>query len=128
MNQRLKRINELLKREISLVLQKEFVFDHALVTVNAVEITHDLKNGQVYLGIIGSEAAKAAALQLLRSKRGLIQSRVAKRVVLKHTAQLHFHADDSVERGVNVLSIIDSIEIPDELPPTDEGDGSQRHE
>ncbi|MFT5405778.1 MAG: ribosome-binding factor A, partial [Verrucomicrobiales bacterium] len=44
MRQRLMRINELLKREISLVFQKDFVFANALVTVNAVEISPDLRN------------------------------------------------------------------------------------
>ena len=122
MNQRLKRINELLKREISLLFQKDFVFGDALVTVNAVEITPDLKQAQVYLGVIGSEALKEKVLQEVTGKRGFIQGRVSKRVVLKHTPQLQFHVDDSVERGVNVLTLIDSIEIPEELPPLDEED------
>lgn len=119
MNHRLKRINELLKREISTIFQKEFVFRNCLVTVNAIEINQDLRDARVFLGIVGNEGAKEDALDLIRSKRALIQTRVSKRVVLRQTPHLEFRVDDSVERGVRVISIMDQIDIPDELPPLD---------
>ncbi len=117
MSQRLKRVNELLKREISLLFQKDFVFEGVLVTVNAVEIAPDLKQALVYVGILGPERERDAALRQITSRRGFIQNRVAKRVVLRETPQLQFRCDDSVERGSNVLSVMDEIDIPDELPP-----------
>ena len=117
MRQRLKRINELLKREISLVFQKDFVFGNALVTVNAVEISPDLRNATVYVGIIGPESDRRKALAHMAERRGFIQNRVAKRVVLRETAHLVFRSDDSVERGTDVISLIDGIDIPEELPP-----------
>ncbi|MEO0416630.1 MAG: ribosome-binding factor A, partial [Verrucomicrobiota bacterium] len=45
----------------------------------------------------------------LNSKHGYIQSEVMKRVVLKYTPSLEFRSDDSVERGVRVMSILDDI-------------------
>lgn len=117
MKERLKRVNELLKREISSLFQKDFTFDGALVTVNEVTITQDLKQAQVYLGVLGSEAHKREILEKLQARRPLIQERLSKRVILKHTPQLQFKVDDSVERGVRILSLIDGLDIPDELPP-----------
>jgi ribosome-binding factor A len=43
---------------------------------------------------------------------------VMKRVVLKYTPRLHFHADHSIERGVNMVSLLDSI--AEDLPPDEE--------
>lgn len=117
MRHRLKRVNELLKREISLLFQKDFAFGNALVTVNAVEIAPDLKQATVFVGILGSKIDRKRALELMVERRAFIQARVSKRVVLRETPQLSFRCDDSVERGSHVLSIIDQIEIPDELPP-----------
>ena len=44
MSRRTDRVNELLKREISGVLQRDFEWDGSLVTVNAVEVSQDLKD------------------------------------------------------------------------------------
>ncbi len=119
MRHRLKRVNELLKREISLLFQKDFVFGNALVTVNAVEIAPDLKQATVYVGILGPAKDCREALEQMTARRGFIQTRVSKRVVLRETPQLCFRCDDSVERGSHILSIMDQIDIPDELPPED---------
>ncbi len=116
MKHRLKRINELLKREISQLFQKDFVFN-ALVTVNDVEITPDLKQATVYLGILGTEGESNDVFNQVNARRGFIQSRISKRVTLKETPQLLFRGDDSVARGSRVISLMDEIEIPDELPP-----------
>ena len=117
MKHRLKRVNELLKREISLVFQKDFVFENALVTVNSVEIAPDLRQAMVYLGIIAPDNARKKVLDLVTARRGFVQGKIAKRVVLRVTPQLMFRGDESVERGSHILSIIDDIDIPDELPP-----------
>jgi len=43
MSQRLDRINELMKREISTVILKEFEFPGSLVTISDVQVTQDLR-------------------------------------------------------------------------------------
>ncbi len=120
MKHRLKRVNELLKREISLVLQKDFVFDNALVTVNSVEIAPDLRQAMVYVGVIAPDKGRRKALEQLGKKRVLIQGKIAKRVTLRETPHLMFRCDESVERGSHIISLIDGIDIPDELPPATE--------
>ena len=117
MSPRLHRVNELLKQEISLIFQKDFVFTNVLVTVNAVEITTDLKQAMVYVGILGPEGDRKRALGHMAKRRGFIQGRIAKRITLRETPQLMFRIDDSVKRGSSVISIMEDIDIPDELPP-----------
>ena len=58
MSQRLDRVNELLRREISTVLQRDFEFGGSLVTVNGVEITQDLREAKVFVGVLGGHASK----------------------------------------------------------------------
>ncbi|MAS92597.1 MAG: ribosome-binding factor A [Verrucomicrobiales bacterium] len=117
MSQRISRINELLKREISSCIEKNFEFPNMLVTVHAVETAVDLKAAKVYIGVIGSETDRANVVRKLNAKHGFIQGVVSKRVVLRYTPQLTFFADDSIERGVRVLNILDEIgeiDLPDD--------------
>jgi len=117
MSQRLDRINELLRREISACIEKSFEFPDVLVTVHAVETAVDLKDASVYIGVIGTPDQARSVLGKLNAKRGFIQSTVMKRVVLRNTPHLHFKIDDSVERGVRILNLLDEIgeiELPDD--------------
>ena len=109
MKHRMLRVKELIKRELSDAIQKELTFDGVLVTINEVDVTPDLKQGHVYVGIVGDEKKKRKALEHLKSKRGLLQRMVSKRVVLKYFPQLQFKEDDSVARGVDVISLMDEI-------------------
>ena len=117
MSQRISRVNELLKREISSCIEKNFEFPNVLVTIHAVETAVDLKAAKVFVGVIGSPQETEDVIRKLNNKHGFIQSAVMKRVVLRYTPHLTFTADDSVERGVRVLDILDEIgeiDLPDE--------------
>jgi ribosome-binding factor A len=117
MSQRLDRINELLRREISACIEKHFEFPDTLVTVHDVETAVDLKNANVFIGVIGSPDQGRAVLNKLNGKRGFIQGVVMKRVVLRNTPLLHFKMDDSIERGVRILNLLDEIgdvDLPDD--------------
>ena len=58
MKHRLLRVNELLKRELSTLFVREMTFEDALVTVNQVDVTPDLKSAHVYVSVLGTEGRK----------------------------------------------------------------------
>ena len=68
MSRRIERVNELLKREISAVLQRDFEFDGSLVTINAVEVAQDLKDARVFVGVLGGR--EGAVIERLNNERG----------------------------------------------------------
>ena len=115
MSQRLDRINELLRREISTVLQRDFEFGGALVTVSGVDITQDLREAKVFVGVLGGYGAKV--IEQLTQRRSLIQSRVAKRVVLRCTPKLDFRLDTSAARGVDMINVLDEVDKIPKAPP-----------
>ena len=121
MSRRLDRVNELLKREISSVLQRDFEWKGSLVTVNAVEVSQDLKDARVYIGVLGGHEEKV--IHRLNGERGSIQGRVMKRVVLKNTPVLRFVGDDSVVRGVDIVNLLDEVAELPVAPPEEEGEG-----
>ena len=59
MKHRLLRVNELLKRELSSIITRELSFDGALVTLNKVDVTPDLKHAHAYVSVLGKKDEKA---------------------------------------------------------------------
>jgi len=116
MKHRLPRVNELLKRELSDLLNREVSFEAALVTVQQVDITPDLKHAHVFISVIGSEEQARAAMAALHDQRTNLQRLLARRVVLKYTPHLHFKLDEAIERGTRVINILNQIDIPPDAP------------
>ena len=112
MTHRLRRVQELIRRELGPILERNFTFPGAFVTIHDVNITPDLKQCFVYVGILGEGESPESITRRLNSSRGSIQRDLYKRVVLKNSPTLTFKADDSVERGVRVLNLIENLPPP----------------
>jgi ribosome-binding factor A len=110
MKHRKLRVNELLRRELSAIITREITFEDALVTINQVDVTPDLKNAHVYVSVLGS--AGRSVITQLETQRVVLQTQLARHVVLKYTPHLIFHLDDSIERGTRIIEILQKIETP----------------
>lgn len=108
-SRRLDKVNELMKREIGTFVQKEFEWPGTIVSILDVEITEDLKEGRVWVGVVG-RMAPAQVIEKLSRKRGDIQRAVSRRVVMRNTPRLTFRHDDSARRGVSMVNLLDDIE------------------
>lgn len=119
---RLDKVNELMRREISTVIQRDFEFPDTIVTVAGVEITEDLKEGKVWIGVVG-RMHPDQVLEKLNARHGMVQSLVSKRVVLRNTPRFVFRLDDSAQRGVDMVNLLEDIDknLP-KAPPAPEGE------
>jgi ribosome-binding factor A len=115
MKHRLLRVNEVVKRELSMIITRDMKFADVLVTVNDVDVTPDLRNAHVFVSVLGKGNHKAVIAQL-DENRTILQAELSKHVVLKYTPHLSFHLDESIERGTRVFKILQEIEpaAPDE--------------
>ena len=110
MKNRLVRVRELLQRELGAILARDHAFPSVLVTLNDVDITPDLKHAYFYIGVIGPEHKAQHVVDVLNQKHGELQTRVCKRVILKNTPRFHFRLDHSIERGVRITHIMETID------------------
>lgn len=112
---RIKRVNELLHREIGAalhhILAKDEV-DLSSVTVTHVVTSRNLRQARVLVSVFGQSAERDTILRVLRRRRTEIQEYVHRTVVLKYTPRLKFEIDTSIERGDHVLNILDDLDIP----------------
>jgi ribosome-binding factor A len=103
------RVNEVVKRELSAIVAREMTFEGALVTINHVDVTSDLKNAHVFVSVLGTEA-RESVIGKLASHRATLQAELARHVTMKYTPHLIFHLDDSIERGARVIEIMQEME------------------
>jgi len=89
-----------------------------LVTVTGVSVSPDLREGVVYVSVLGSERKRKATLAGLESAHAVVQARLARELRLKRTPHLTFEYDPSVEQGVRMSKLIDEL-VPDSADDDD---------
>ncbi len=125
MKNRLARVNEVIKRELGMILTREMRFDAPLVTVQSVDITPDLRHCHVYISVLGEPVQHLRAVEKLEQHRGELQALMMKRITLKYTPHLHFKLDSSIERGTRILEIMN--EVDQITPPGSEDDAPEQN-
>ena len=107
---RLNRINEELKKEISNIISFELKNPDAtgLISVTKVKITPDLKYAKVYVSLLNSKN-NDKTMEALKQSSGFIRSLIAKRINLRITPELVFEKDDSMEYGEKIDRILKDL-------------------
>lgn len=107
---RLNRINEELKREISNIINYEVTNSNVtgMVSVTSVKISPDLRYAKVFLSILNSRNTKQT-LAALKSSSGFIRSRIAAKINLRVTPELVFELDESMQYGEKIDTILKDI-------------------
>ncbi len=110
--QRILRIGEEIKREVSDILNVELK-DPGLgkmTSITDVEVTRDLGYARIYVSIYGNEEEQERILKILDKARGFIRSEVGKRVRLRHTPEIEFRLDRSMEYGAHIEQVLKNLE------------------
>jgi ribosome-binding factor A len=111
-DRRVARVSELIKREVSQMLFSDIKDDRVgmgMVSVTAVEVSNDLQHAKVFVSIYGTEDARAETMAGLKSATGYVRSELGHRVRLRRTPEIVFIEDRGIERGTQVLSLINRL-------------------
>ena len=110
MKERLRRMNQLVQREISRAVIEDMSDPRCkLLTISAVRLSSDLKFATVYCGVIGSEDEKQQAIKALDGAKGFIQRKIAENVNLRFTPLLRFELDTSVDESYHINNLLKKI-------------------
>jgi len=111
MARRIEQVNNLIRREISELLQSQ-VKDPRLgnfVIVTEVSASSDLRYAKIFVSCISSEGKKQDMLIRLAAASGFLRNELARRLRLRRIPELSFQWDDSIERGTHLLELIDQV-------------------
>ena len=108
---RIERVNNLIRSEISELLQRQ-VKDPRLgnfVAVTSVSTTSDLRYARIFVSSVGGGVERQEILGVLASASGFIRSQLAKRLKIRRIPELSFQWDDSIERGAHLSQLIEKV-------------------
>ena len=105
------RINGEVQRELSNIIRGEIKDPRIdpMTSVVTVEVAPDLKTCKVYISVLGDKESQKNTILGLKSAEGFIRGRLAQTVNLRNTPLLIFVLDQSIEYGVNMSKLIDSV-------------------
>ncbi len=107
------RVSAQLRRELGTLVHNA-VREHGLpsVSVSDVEITRDMAHAKVFVTALMPERS-AEAVAGLKELGYRLRMDLARAMKLRHVPELHFHYDDSVDRGEHIDNIL--RDLPDTL-------------
>jgi len=113
MNIKIERLESAFEKEISYILMNE-IKDEAIrfVTITGCEITNDLSFAKVYFTVLDSNK-KEDTVKALNKAKSFIRGQLSRRVDIRHTPELTFIFDDSIEYGNRIENIIKEINQED---------------
>ena len=105
---KIERLNNNFQTVISEILHKE-VKNPVLnfVTITGCEITNDLSFCKVYFTTLSDD--KNEVMKDLKSSSSFIRGEISKRVEIRHTPELRFIFDESIEYGNKIEKILKDI-------------------
>ena len=110
---RLTRVNELIKREMSELISRYSISPSPSVLVSVTEVrpSVDLRNATVSVSVFGGDKiAQRMILENLNSSRRDFQSAMARTLGFKHTPVLTFRIDKRVAAGDRVFALLEELE------------------
>jgi len=112
------RLAEQIQRDLSELIRLEVKDPRVgLVTLTGVEVTADYAHAKVFFTVLGDLARVDEARTGLQRASGFLRSALAHGLRTRTVPELHFHYDESVERGSRLSQLIDEAVRSDSGQP-----------
>ena len=121
MGQRVVRVNELLKREISQVLHTRYQADAVHISILSVDVAPNLRSARVYFATHGDTGRREWAERFFSRHHESIRREVGKAVTLKYLPHLEFVYDKGADYGERLNQLLDELGLEGDLPPGQSG-------
>lgn len=116
MSQRLERVGQLIRDEISEILRRD-IHDPLIgfVTITEVEVSPDLRHAKVFFSVLGDMEQVQSSIRGLLRARKYINSRLSERLDLRYTPKLRFVLDETAARAQHLEELLraEQSEFPD---------------
>lgn len=105
------RVNIEVQRALSTLINRELKDPriNPMTTIVGTEVAPDLKTAKIYISVLGDEDSKEATLKGLKSAASFLRGQLARELNLRHTPELTFIIDSSIEYGVNMSKLIEEV-------------------
>ena len=102
------RLGDLMQREISDILHRQIKDPRiGFCTIMRVDVSDDLRHAKVRVSIMGPEDRQKSTLAGLKSATGFIRREIGRRIALRHTPEIVFVFDKSINHSLRVAELIE---------------------
>jgi ribosome-binding factor A len=110
MKYRRQRVQDFLREEISMIIQRE-IKDPGLgfITIIDVKMTEDLKYAKVYYSVFGSEEEKERTAQALKRATSYVKHLLGDKMRMKYMPEITFAYDTDQERAARIDEILKKV-------------------
>jgi len=117
--QRTDRLNREILRILAVAMGRESREESLrFATLSGVEVTRDLSLARVYVQV--DRQRRDEVLKALERASGFLRGRVGRELRIRQTPDLRFILDDSLDRVERITSILNELDIPEDLEPAEE--------
>ena len=111
-SRRQKRIADLIARELSDIIHRRVKDPRVTdVTITGVRVSPDYQCADINFYRLGGDPEKLEdAMKGLKSALGFIRRELGSRLTIRHTPELRFHLDESIDYGDRIDSLLSQIE------------------
>jgi ribosome-binding factor A len=115
MTRRAERVSSIIQQELGYLLREQVNDPRltGLISITKVSTSPDLKHAKVFISTLGDKVNKNEILQGFTAASGFLRRQLANRLKLKHMPELSFHLDDSIERGAEIIRLIEQVASSD---------------
>jgi ribosome-binding factor A len=116
MAHRIERVNNLIRREISELIQHHLRDPrlNEFVAVTEVSTSPDLRYAKVFVSCISGRQEEQKILEVLNAASGFLRTELARKVKMRRIPELGFHWDNSIEHGDHILRLLDQVKTEQE--------------
>ena len=117
MSRRINRVNDLLREEISRIITQDLEDPRLpeVLSITRVDTSPDTRYAKVNVSIFGDDLAKSNTIIALTGASGFIHKKLRRQLRMQNIPLLRFVLDESIEKGTDMLSLIE--EAIADLPP-----------
>jgi len=109
---RTRRVAELIRRALADIIRDRLP-DHGLglLSITATEVTRDLSRATVFISLLGEEEDQERVTKILNEESSALRHELSRTLNLRHTPEIKFRYDLSIERGARLSRLIDDLSI-----------------
>ncbi|MEO8038186.1 MAG: 30S ribosome-binding factor RbfA [Betaproteobacteria bacterium] len=112
------RLADQIQRDLSKAIRTELKDRRVgMITLTGVELSPDLSHAKIFFTTLGDDEARLHTQTALDHATGFLRSQLARALTTRTVPQLHFHYDESVERGARLSRLIDEAVGTDHHDP-----------
>jgi ribosome-binding factor A len=111
-DRRVARVAELIKREVSQMVMSGIKDDRVgagMVSITDVTVSGDLQHAKIFVSVYGTDEARGETMEGLKAATGYVRGELGRRMRLRRTPEVVFIEDRSLERGTQMLGLINQL-------------------